>query len=169
MSQRIADSLEVLDLSRELAKLHPNQSATQLRTKAIDNVASRGVDYRSVYANLIGKNTSYKLTADEIDRLIESWIREGSHDLRDWIIKSCGPQDKERDLERITQFFLCDHPSPIAIDINEPEPNERHLLSTYRVLRDTALVEERMGSHLDNGWFSPVKDTERLTLANRTG
>lgn len=140
MSQRIDDSLEVLDLIRELSKRHPKESSSYWRNKAVDHVASRGVESKSVYANLIGKNTYHKLSANEIDSLIKSWINNEAPDLKDWIIKSCGPQDKERDIERITHFFSCDDPTPIAIDINEPEPSTRHLLSTYRILRDTALA-----------------------------
>lgn len=55
MSQRIADSKEVLDLVLNLAKQNPNRSASSWRREAVEHVASRGVDKRTVYAHLVGK------------------------------------------------------------------------------------------------------------------
>jgi len=136
MSRRVADSLEVLDLIRGLAKQNPNKSASSWRQDAIAHVASRGVETKTVYAHLVGKNTPEKRSAYEIDHLIKTWITEGSTDLISWILKSCGDQDRKR----VTQFFDSPKSTPIAVDINEPDRTESHLVTTYRVLRDTALA-----------------------------
>lgn len=136
MSQRIADSLEVLDLIRRLAQHNPNKSSTSLRKEAISHVASRGVKTNTVFAHIVGKNTAHTLSANEIDSLITSWIEEGSTDLEKWILNSCDKQDEKR----VSQFFFIEQSTPFAADINEPEITEKHLVTTYRVLRDTALA-----------------------------
>jgi len=136
MSQRIADSLEVLDLIRRFAQHNPNKSATSLRKEAISHVASRGVETNTVFAHLVGKNTAHTLSANEIDSLITSWVKEGSTDLENWILNSCDKQDEKR----VFQFFFIEQSTPFAADINEPEITEKHLVTTYRVLRDTALA-----------------------------
>ncbi len=137
MSQRIADILEVLDLISDFSKQNPNRSASFWRRKAVSHVASRGVDYRTVYAHLVGKNTPYTLSSNEIDRMISVWINDNSKELENWILKSCYRQREE---DRVNQFFTSKQATPIASDYNEPELIERHLVSTYRVLRDTALA-----------------------------
>ena len=136
MSQRIADSLEVLDLIRGLAKQNPSKAASSWRQEAIAHVASRGVKTKTVYAHLVGKNTHDKRRAYDIDHLIETWINKGSTDLRSWILNSCENQDRKR----VEQFFDSPQSTPIAADINDPEETESHLVTTYRVLRDTALA-----------------------------
>lgn len=136
MTQRIADSLEVLDLARGLARQKPNRPASTWRQEAIAHVASRGVEKNTVFAYLVGKNTPYTLSAAEIDNLIASWIKEGSNDLKNWILQSCGTTDSIRG----AQFFTIASPTPLASDINEPKETERHLVTTYRILRDTALA-----------------------------
>lgn len=136
MTQRIADSLEVLDLVREIARLNPNKPASTWRGEATARVASRGVETNTVFAHLVGKNTPHTLSAAEIDHLVAAWIRDESHDLKNWMLKSC---DKS-DAIRVAQFFTVAHPTPLASDINEPKETERHLVTTYRVLRDTALA-----------------------------
>jgi predicted restriction endonuclease len=137
MSQRIADILEVLDLVCDFSKQNPNRSATFWRNKSIYHVASRGVDKRTVYAHLIGKNTPYTLSSKEIDRMISVWINENSKELENWILKTCRRRNEKN---RVNQFFTTKQATPIASDYNEPESIERHLISTYRVLRDTALA-----------------------------
>ena len=136
MSQRIADSLEVLDLVCGIARQSPNKIASAWRQEAITHVASRGVEKNTVFAHLVGKNTPYTLSAAEIDRLIAAWINDGSHDLKNWILKSCGNSDSSR----VNLFFIAAHATPLASDINEPQETEKHLVTTYRVLRDTALA-----------------------------
>lgn len=136
MSQRIADSIEVLDLIRELAQKNPKKSATFWRQKAVLYVASRGVKKNTVFAHLVGKNTSFTLSAHDIDRLLKDWITTGSEELKKWILKSCDKTDSVR----IIQFFAIEQSTPQATDINEPEKTEKHLVTTYRILRDTALA-----------------------------
>jgi predicted restriction endonuclease len=137
MSQRIADSIEVLDLIYNLAKQNPNSPASFWRRESVSHVASRGVDNRTVYAHLVGKNTAFTLSSHEIDRMIGSWINENSNELENWILKSCNWRDEE---SRVKQFFTKNQATPIASDFNDPESIERHLITTYRVLRDTALA-----------------------------
>jgi hypothetical protein len=136
VSQRIADCLEVLDLIRSFAHEAPNRPPREWRHRAIAHVASRGVTTNTVFAHLVGKSTPFTLSADEIDRLIASWINDNSSELHNWIIKSSLGVESER----VSQFFSSIHVTPLASDINEPESTERHLVTTYRVLRDTALA-----------------------------
>lgn len=136
MSQRIADSLEVLDLICGFARQNPDKPSRSWRKKAIAQVASRGVEKETVYAHLVGKSTAYTKNASDIDRLISAWITEGSADLKNWILQSCDKQDRER----VNQFFFSEHSTPFASDIGEPEATERHLVKIYRILRDTALA-----------------------------
>jgi len=136
MSQRIADSLEVLDRIQRLVQQNPHRLATSLRKEAISDIASRGVETNTVFAHLVGKNTAYTLSANEIDHLITAWITEESTDLKNWILNSCEKQDEKR----VTQFFFIEQSTPFAVDINEPKETEKHLVTTYRVLRDTALA-----------------------------
>ena len=85
---------------------------------------------------LLEKNTAHKLSANEIDSLITSWNKGGSTDLKKWILNTCDKQDEKR----VSQFFFIEESTPFAADINEPDIREKHLVSTYRVLRDTALA-----------------------------
>jgi predicted restriction endonuclease len=59
-------------------------------------------------------------------------------------LQSCSGKDSER----VNAFFQVSAATPIAADINDPEATERHLVTTYRVLRDTALAR-RIKSDLD--------------------
>ncbi len=145
MSQRIADCLEVLDLIRSIASHAPRERASDWRSRAIAHVASRGVSTNTVFAHLVGKNTKYTLSANDINRLISDWITSDSSALQDWLIQSCS--DKES--ERVNLFFRARDTTPIASDINEPEATERHLVTTYRVLRDTALAR-RIKADMDH-------------------
>jgi len=136
MNQRIADSLEVLDLIREFAQQNPNIPAKSWRRYAVAHVASRGVETNTVHAHLVGKNTQYKLPAEEIDHLITAWINKGSTELEKWILQSCEHQERKR----VVQFFSSEQSTPFAVDIKEPEPTIKYSVTTYRVLRDTALA-----------------------------
>lgn len=136
MSQRIADCIEVLDLIKLSAQHAPSNHASIWRKQAVEHVASRGVDKTTVYAHLVGKNTNQTLSADKIDQLITAWINSNSPDLQSWLLQSCSGKD----VERVAHFFNSSNFTPIASDINEPEATERHLVTTYRVLRDTALA-----------------------------
>lgn len=145
MSQRIADCIEVLDLIRSLARHAPRSHSSDWRQKAIAHVASRGVRTTTVFAHLVGKNTNNTLTANKIDRLIAAWINDGSPELQQWLARSCSGKDAER----VAQFFRAEDATPIAADISEPETTERHLVTTYRVLRDTALAR-RVKADMDH-------------------
>jgi len=136
MSRRIADSLEVLDLIQRLAQLNPNDASSSWRRGAITHVASRGVEKNTVFAHLVGKNTAYTLSANEVDGLIAAWITKDSVELKEWMLKSCDIQDEKR----VSQFFFNKESTPFAADIGKPEKTEKHLVTTYRVLRDTALA-----------------------------
>jgi predicted restriction endonuclease len=76
------------------------------------------------------------VSASTIDKLIEAWIRKESNDLKNWMISSAGHSDRLR----IERFFEMQATTPVAIDINEPESTERTPVTTYRILRDTALA-----------------------------
>lgn len=56
--------------------------------------------------------------------------------MHEWLLQSCSGKDAER----VNLFFKTKDITPIASDINGPEATERHLVTTYRVLRDTALA-----------------------------
>ncbi|KAF1711137.1 HNH endonuclease [Pseudoxanthomonas kalamensis DSM 18571] len=158
MSQRIADCLEVLDLVRSLARQSPRSHSSEWRQKAIAHVASRGVRTKTVFAHLVGKNTNDTLSANEIDQLITEWIKDGSPLLRQWLARSCS----ESDAERVARFFLTEDTTPIATDIGEPEPTGRHLVTTYRVLRDTALAR-RIKADMD---YTCQNCSARIVLGN---
>jgi len=136
MSQRIADCIETLDLIRSIARYAPRSHSSEWRQKATAYVASRGVLTSTVFAHLVGKNANNTLSAREFDQLVSVWINDGSPALQQWLTQSCSG----RDSERVAQFFRSNDATPIAADINEPTGTERHLVSTYRVLRDTALA-----------------------------
>jgi predicted restriction endonuclease len=146
MSQRIAASLEVLDLIREFAQKNPSSSASSWRRDAIARITtSRGVTMNTIFAHLVGKNTRYTLGVKKIDRLIKIWITEGADDLEKWILQSCEHQEGKR----VVQFFSSEQSTPFAVDIKEPEPTVKYLATTYRVLRDTALARRIKA---DNGY-----------------
>ena len=145
MSQRIADCLEVLDLIRSISRHKPRERAGDWRHSAIAHVASRGVSTNTVFAHLVGKNTGHTLSAHDIDQLISAWIASNSPALRDWLLQSCSGKDSER----VDLFFKALDATPVAADISEPEATERHLVTTYRVLRDTALAR-RVKADLDH-------------------
>ena len=136
MSRRIADCVEVLDLIRQYSTIDKSGTAYSWRKNAIEHVASRGVEETTVFAHLVGKNTSVKKSASEIDNLINAWIRLGSDELMNWLLSTCGNSDKQR----VERFFKAEVATPVAADINEPAIPERALVTTYRVLRDTALA-----------------------------
>ncbi len=140
MSQRITDSLEVLKLIRKIARQNPQMSACSWRREAVADVAaSRDVEPNTIFAHLSGKNEPpHTLGARELDLRIKAWINDGSSDLEKWILLSC----KNHDKNLVLQFFSNEQSTPLATDIEEPETTERQFVTTYRVLRDTALARE---------------------------
>jgi predicted HNH restriction endonuclease len=136
MSRRVADCLEALDLVRSFARLAPDRPSREWRLKAVAHVASRGVTTDTVRAHLVGKDTGFTLSIEEIDRLISAWVNHSSPELHHWIVQSSSGAESQR----ISQFFSSTHATPLASDINEPEPTERRLVTIYRILRDTALA-----------------------------
>ncbi len=160
MSQRIADCLEVIDLARSFAHGSPTSPASEWRQKAIAHVASRGVTTNTVFAHLVGKGTRHTLSAEGIDRLISGWVNNNSSELQHWIMESSSGAESER----ISQFFSGSSVTPVASDIDEPEETERHLVSSYRVLRDTALAR-RIKAEMD---FTCQQCGVRIMLADGT-
>lgn len=77
-SQRIADSLEVLDLTKLYFADTPTKSISSLRQQAVKLVASRGVFSNTVYAHLVGKATRSTLSGVELDVMIEAWLKKKS-------------------------------------------------------------------------------------------
>ena len=144
MSQRIADTLEVLDLIRDFSIEQPYSSFKDLRIRAINHVASRGVDKRTVYAHLVGKDTFQTLSADDINFHLEQWITNVSTDFENWLIKSCNNVTDEK---RVRHFFKTKSSTPVANDINEVDEARRSFISTYRILRDTALARRMKGDN----------------------
>ncbi len=137
MSQRIADLLEVLDLIRVFARESPKARPEDWRGRAIAHVASRGVTTNTVFAHVVGKNTRFLRSAHEFDQMVASWIRGESDKLQEWVKESSLGEEPQR----ISQLFSgTSAPTPVASDIEEPEATNRHLVNTYRILRDTALA-----------------------------
>jgi hypothetical protein len=135
-SQRIADSLEVLDLTRLYFAETPTKSISSLRQRAVKHVASRGVFSNTVYAHLVGKATRSTLSGVELDTMIKEWLIKKSDKLKMWMVSTTGRGDHER----IRHFFEVNPATPTAIDIEEASEPARVLTTTYRVLRDTALA-----------------------------
>lgn len=136
MSRRIGDLLEVLDLIRSFARAAPNARPDEWRQRAISHVASRGVTSNTVFAHVVGKNTPSVLPAQKFDRLVASWLSGESNDLQEWVKNTAHGEE----VSRISQLFSTVDPTPLASDIEEPEATQRHLVNTYRILRDTALA-----------------------------
>lgn len=136
MSQRIADCIEVLDLVRTLARHAPRGQPSEWRNKAIAHVASRGVDKSTVFAHVVGKGTGHTISAVAIDKLIATWLADGSMGLQHWLLRSSSFKESER----VIQFFESECTTPLASDSSEPKATERYWVATYRVLRDTALA-----------------------------
>ncbi|MCK4604528.1 MAG: HNH endonuclease [Deltaproteobacteria bacterium] len=140
MSKRIKDSLDVLRLIRDLYHKDNSKQIAYLRSKAINIVAERGVDSKTVYAHLVGKNVSSKLPANRYDDLLKSWLENNSTELKDWYLLGADRHDKVL----IEAFFgkpqILD--TPKASDINDPPETTRIETTTYRILRDTALSRE---------------------------
>ena len=135
-SQRIADSLEVLDLAKLYFSKTPTGKISSIRQRAVKHVASRGVFSNTVYAHLVGKATRSTLSGVELDVMIEEWLKKKSERLKTWMISTTGRGDHER----IRQFFEVNPATPTAIDIEDASEPARTLTTTYRVLRDTALA-----------------------------
>jgi 5-methylcytosine-specific restriction endonuclease McrA len=111
-----------------------------LRTEAIAVVAERGVDKKTVFAHLVGKNIPSKLSAREFDNLLNDWLTKNSVKLKEWYLQHADRHDKMR----IESFFDKPHvvDTPKASDIGEPNETARVETTTYRILRDTALSRE---------------------------
>lgn len=140
MSTRIKDSLDVLRLIRDSYQKDNSRIIAYVRTEAINIVAERGVNAKTVFAHLVGKNVPSKLPANEFDDLLKSWLQNNSTKLKDWYLLDADRGDKVL----IEAFF--DQPqildTPKATDINEPPATTRIETTIYRILRDTALSRE---------------------------
>ncbi len=111
-----------------------------LRIKAVGIIAKRGVDKRTVFAHLVGKNTASTLTARKFDSLLKEWLTQNSSKLKEWYLKHADAQDKKRIENFFGQPQVLD--TPKASDINDPDEANRVETTIYRILRDTALSRE---------------------------
>lgn len=140
MSMRIKDSIDVLRLIRDSYKKDSSGRAGFLRTRAINIVAERGVNAKTVFAHLVGKNVPSKLSVYKFDALLKGWLENNSTQLRDWYLRDADRYDKTL----IETFFgepqVLDIPK--ALDIDEPPESTRIETTIYRILRDTALSRE---------------------------
>jgi predicted HNH restriction endonuclease len=140
MSQRIRDSLDVLRLIRDSYQKDNSKRMAYLRSKATNIVAERGVDAKTVFAHLVGKNVPSKLPANEFDDLLKGWLRNNSANLKDWYLRDADRNDKVLTEAFFSQPQVLD--TPKASDINDPHETTRIETTTYRILRDTALSRE---------------------------
>lgn len=140
MSKRIKDSLDVLRLIRDSFRKDSSTHISTLRTRAINIVSKRGVDSKTVFAHLVGKNVPSKISAIEFDELLKAWLENNSMKLKEWYLRDADSQDRGS----IKSFF--DDPkildTPKASDIDDPPPVARIETTIYRILRDTALSRE---------------------------
>jgi 5-methylcytosine-specific restriction endonuclease McrA len=145
MSKRIEDSLDVLRLVRDSHIKDRTKRIDYLRSKAIALVAQRGVDGKTVFAHLVGKNVPSKLSSREFDLMLEEWLINNSATLKEWYLRHADRNDRIR----IDNFF--DQPqvldTPKAIDLDEPLEIARIETTTYRILRDTVLSREVKIAH----------------------
>ena len=165
MTQRIADAIEVLGIVLSIAQKHPDKSARFWRIEAVNHVASRGVNGRTIHAHLAGKNTDYTVSSSEIDRMIESWINRDSRELEKWLIKTCS---NEKDKIRVEKFFSEELATPIAEDVNAIENAEQHLVTTNRGSRDTALARRVKQDEDVAATFKPKYDKPMQSLQTHT-
>jgi predicted HNH restriction endonuclease len=140
MSRRIKDSLDVLRLIRDSYQKDNSKQIAYLRTKAIDVVAERGVDAKTVFAHLVGKNVPSKLPAHVFDDSLKSWLHNNSTELKDWYLLDADPHDKVLIEAFFSQPQVLD--TPKATDIHEPPETTRIETTIYRILRDTVLSRE---------------------------
>jgi len=145
MSKRIKDSLDVLRLIRD--SLHKDRSTriSTLRTRAVNIVSRRGVDSKTVFAHLVGKNIPTKISAREFDELLKTWLEDNSMKLKEWYLRDADNQDKRS----IDSFFSKPQvlDTPRATDLNDPPEAARIETTIYRILRDTALSREVKIAH----------------------
>lgn len=140
MSKRIKDALDVLRLIRDSYQKDNSRMMVSVRNEAIGIVAERGVNSKTVFAHLVGKNVSSKLSVYAFDDLLKQWLEQNSPKLRDWYLRNADQHDKLLIEAFFSQPQVLD--TPKASDINEPPQSTRIETTTYRVLRDTALSRE---------------------------
>lgn len=145
MSKRIKDSLDVLRLIHDSFHKDRSTRISTLRTRAINIVSRRGVDSKTVFAHLVGKNIPSKISAREFDELLKAWLENNSMKLKEWYLRDTDNQDKRS----IDSFFgdpqVLD--TPRATDLNGPPEAARIETTIYRILRDTALSREVKIAH----------------------
>jgi len=140
MSKRIKDSIDVLRLIRDFYQKDNSREIADLRTKAINIVAERGVDAKTVFAHLVGKNVRSKLQANEFDDLLKNWLQNNSAKLKEWYLLDADQHDEVLIKLFFGQPQVLD--TPKATDINDPPETTRIETTVYRILRDTALSRE---------------------------
>jgi len=145
MSKRIKDSLDVLRLIRDSFYKDRSTRISTLRTRAVNIVSRRGVDSKTVFAHLVGKNITSKISASKFDELLKAWLENNSMKLKEWYLRDADNQDKRS----IDLFFgepqVLD--TPRATDLNDPPEAARIETTIYRILRDTVLSREVKIAH----------------------
>lgn len=145
ISKRIKDSIDVLRLVRDLFLKDKTEKTINLRKKATTIIAKRGVDERTIFAHLVGKNIPSKLSVNEFDILLKNWLIDHSSKLKEWYLQDANPSE----IAYVNNFF--DRPEVLDIqhasDITAPSETTRIETTTYRILRDTALSMEVKISH----------------------
>ncbi len=146
MSKKIAYVLDILEVVRLRYGSGVAIPVKKLRREAEKDVADhreRGV--RTIADKYLRQlDPPVKKTAD-FDQLAESWLKEGSDELRLVLLRH---SSDSRDRQRVERFFTSAHaPStPKADDIEEGIPT-RVKQETYRILRDTARAREVKAAH----------------------
>ena len=140
MNQRLSDKIDVLNEVVNEFHSNPRAEITDLRKSAVNEVAKkRNVNFRTVFAHLVEKNTVHTVSADQIDKMIHNWVISNSNVLEEWILITC---DDDSERRAIVSFFSKFRATPHAIDIEEFELPARHRLETYRILRDTVIARQ---------------------------
>ena len=95
MSKRIKDSLDVLRLIHDFFHKDRSTQIPILRTRAVNVVSRRGgIDSKTVFAHLVGKNIPSKMSARELDELLKAWLENNSMKLKEWYLRDADNQDK---------------------------------------------------------------------------
>jgi hypothetical protein len=146
MSQRIDDALKVLGLIRDAYHKDSSRSIERLRSNAIDKVAIRGVDSKTVFAHLVGKNVPSKLSISIFDRLLKLWLEESSLDLKKWYLLEADYFDRRNieiffNVPAVQNIDEKDSSSNLIKELEELKPSYEHLPETER----EAIIQSRIG------------------------
>ena len=115
-----------------------------VRNEAIGIVAERGVNSKTVFAHLVGKNVSSKLSVYAFDDLLKQWLEQNSPKLRDWYLRNADQHDKVLIEAFFSQPQVLD--TPIASDINKP-PQSTRIETTIIEFYVTPLFRGKLSWH----------------------